>query len=286
MTVHDALRYGIRRLAGHRCDGADGVRETEALLSFASRRSREELLTRPERELGNASEKRFRSLVDRRRRHEPLAYVLGSAWFMGREFRVTRATLIPRPATESVVAAAIDGMDDVATAVDVGTGSGCIAASLAAALPRATVVATDLSADALRVARANASRHQLNKRIVFKKGDLLSPVRHSLASGPALVVANLPYLPAGTWRKLSPDIRRFEPKSALVSGRDGLDDSRRLIAALAAAGPASGSRAVLEILPRQYAPLAAFVRRRLPHAMTAKIRNLAGIAVGIRIDIP
>ncbi len=284
MTVRDAILFGARRLAGHRCDGADAARETEALLAHATRRSREELLTRSERPLGRAAERRFRTLVTRRRGHEPLAYLLGNAWFMGREFRVTRATLIPRPATETLVETALEGMEDVTTAVDVGTGSGCIAVSLASALPRATVAATDVSAAAIRVARANAKRHGV--RVVFKKGDLLAPARRFLAEGPALVVANLPYLPAPTWRSLAPDIRRFEPKSALLSGRDGLEASRKLVDQIAAARPAPGSRIVFEILPRQYVPLLAYVRRAFPGASVARIRNPAGVVIGLRADIP
>jgi release factor glutamine methyltransferase len=284
MTVRDAIAYGSRRLAAHRCDGADAARETEALLANASRRTREELLARPERPLVRAAENRFRLLVARRRRHEPLAYLLGTAWFMGREFRVTPATLIPRTATESLVEAALEGMDGVRTVLDVGTGSGCIAVSLALALPRATVVATDTSPAALRVARANAVRHQVNNRVVFKKDDLLAP--GALAGERALVVANLPYLPTVMWRTLSPDIRRFEPKSALLSGADGLDDSRRLLDQLADVRPAAGTRVVLEILPRQFSALAAHARRRFRDARSERIRNLADVVIGIRIDLP
>lgn len=285
MTIREAAIFGTRRLARHRCDGADAARESEALLSFATRGTREEMHVRPERPLGRAATARFRALIARRRGHEPLAYLLGTAWFMGREFRVSRATLIPRPATESLVEAALDGMGGIATAVDVGTGSGCIAVTLAFALPRATVIATDASAPALRTARLNATRHQVNKMIVFKKGDLLAPARRFLTAGPTLVVANLPYLPTGAWRGLSPDIRRFEPKSALLSGRDGLDASRRLVGQAAESRLAPGSRIVFEILPRQFAPLAAHLRRGLPNARVDRIRNLAGTIIGLRADL-
>lgn len=286
MTVNDAILYGTSRLAGHRCVGADAGRECEALLAFATRHTREQLLTRPERALGRTAENRFRALVDRRRGHEPLAHLLGTAWFMGREFRVSRATLIPRPATELLVEAALDGMDRITTAIDVGTGSGCIAVTLALALPDATVVATDVSPTALRAARANAARHHVNKRVVFKKGDLIVPAGRFVTAGPTLVVANLPYLPTGMWRTLSPDICRFEPKSALLSGRDGLDDSRRLVDQLAEARLAPGSRIVLEILPRQYVSLAAYVRRLLPYSRIDRIRNPAGVVIGLRADLP
>ena len=160
---------------------------------------------------------------------EPMAYVLGGQWFLDRLFRVTPAVLIPRDDTATLVAAAVDGLapDADARILDLGTGSGCIAISIALARPRADIVATDRSLAALAVARDNAAR--LGARNVrFAEADWFAGV----PPGPyRMIVANPPYIDAGDPHLVA---LGHEPVSALVSGSDGLDDLRRIVAGAAA----------------------------------------------------
>ncbi|MBI4458149.1 peptide chain release factor N(5)-glutamine methyltransferase [Candidatus Uhrbacteria bacterium] len=279
MTLAHSLSYGAAKLRRHRCQDSEPAREAELLLSLASGLPREMFFAHPERKLPAAARKKFADLIRRRSRHEPLAHLTGSAWFYGREFAVSPATLIPRPATEAIVETAIAearriGADIV---IDVGTGSGCIAVSLAAALPKIRVVATDISSAALRQARKNAARHGVAGRIDFKKSDLLGSPAASLKKSRAVIVANLPYVPTALMRRLAPDIRRFEPRTALDGGKDGLDFYRKLIV------QAAGLRGALicEILPNQYRSLAAFAKKNIPGCETGKVLNLAGVTVGI-----
>ena len=175
-------------------------------------------------------QERFEMFVTRRARREPVAYITGVREFWGLEFQVTAAVLIPRPETELIVEEALRRLADRDrpwTIADVGTGSGGLAVSLAHELPRARVVAADLSAVALPVARSNALRLCVADRVALVRTSLLRGLR-----GPFdLIVANLPYVPAGVRDRLMPDVRDFEPAPALYgTGQDGLDEIRELIA--------------------------------------------------------
>lgn len=169
---------------------------------------------------------RFATLIERRATHEPVAFITGHREFWGLDFDVSPDVLIPRPETELIIEAVCERRGDraaVRTIVDVGTGSGCLAISLAREFPDARVVATDISAAALTVAARNALRHGVDRRVTFVRGDLLEPVQ-----GPVdVIVSNPPYVPAGV--ELSPDIVRFEPSVALYSGHDGLTLVKRLV---------------------------------------------------------
>lgn len=172
---------------------------------------------------------KFDALVERRVRREPLAYITGERDFWKLTFEVTPAVLIPRPETEHIVEAAIEAFPDVdapLAVVDVCTGSGCVGIAIAHERPRATVVATDISAEALEVARSNVARHALGGRVRLVNADLLDAVggRHDL------IVANPPYVPAGDRPSLAPEVRDFEPALALFADADGLAVIRRLVA--------------------------------------------------------
>jgi len=179
-----------------------------------------------ERELGA-----FRALVRRRAEGEPTAYVLGRREFFGRPFDVTPAVLVPRPETEHLVEAALEVLSGApaepgaAAALDLCTGSGAIAVSLALGRPGTRVVATDVSGEALEVARANAGR--LGAVVEFAHGDLWSAVH--AADRFDVVVSNPPYVPTGELAGLSREVRR-EPCIALDGGPDGLDVLRRIVA--------------------------------------------------------
>lgn len=183
-------------------------------------------------ELTDAECECARALVARRTRREPLQYVLGTQEFCGREFQVTPAVLIPRPESALLVAEAVRRCADhpAATIVDVGTGSGCLAVSVALALPHACVVAIDVSAEALAVAQRNMVQHGCDARIDCLQGDLLAPIdapawRHKID----VMVSNPPYIADGDLATLQPEVGCFEPRLALAGGPDGMGVHRRLL---------------------------------------------------------
>ena len=185
----------------------------------------ERLLTGTEREC-------IQAFIARRVAREPLQYLLGTQEFLGREFSVTPAVLIPRPESALLVDEAIRRCAQTpgATVVDVGTGSGCLAVSVALALPTARVVAIDASADALVVARANMAQHGVGSRIACYHGDLLVPIaEESWANQIQVIVSNPPYIADEDVATLQPEVREFEPRLALAGGPDGMDVHRRLL---------------------------------------------------------
>ena len=185
-----------------------------------------------ERLLTGAECEYIQAFIARRVAREPLQYLLGTQEFLGREFSVTPAVLIPRPESALLVDEAIRRCAQTpgATVVDVGTGSGCLAVSVALALPMARVVAIDASADALVVARANMAQHGVGSRIACYHGDLLVPIaEESWANQIQVIVSNPPYIADEDVAALQPEVREFEPRLALAGGPDGMDVHRRLL---------------------------------------------------------
>ncbi|HSC29443.1 MAG TPA: peptide chain release factor N(5)-glutamine methyltransferase [Vicinamibacterales bacterium] len=183
----------------------------------------------------------FAALVSRRSAREPVALITGHREFWGIDLLVTPDVLVPRPETELVVETAIEVAERrrCRRIADIGTGSGCLAIALALEFPEAAVVATDVSRAALDLARQNAARHGVDRRVDFRHGDLLAPLDGEFD----LIVSNPPYVPAGT--PLPPEVERYEPHAALFAGDDGLDVIRELIRA-APAHLASGGVFVVE----------------------------------------
>ena len=186
----------------------------------------------PEDPIDSERNQRAVALIERRASREPLQYVLGSQEFYGLDMVVTSGVLIPRPESELLVDEAIARLRSHPRPVilDVGTGSGCLAISVATALQAAVVIATDQSLAALQVARMNARQYSLHSRILWLAGDLLAPLlSSSLAGKVTAIIANLPYVSHTEWDRLSPDVKDFEPCLALDGGPDGLDVYRRLL---------------------------------------------------------
>jgi release factor glutamine methyltransferase len=189
---------------------------------------------------------RFAAAIARRCRREPVAYILGEREFYGRAFRVTPAVLIPRPESESIVDEALAWLRSARpvpnpVVVDVGTGSGCLAITIAREYPKARLTAIDVSPAALDVARENAGRHGVLDRVTFLCGDLLAGV-----TGPVdLIISNPPYVPDTDRGTLAPEVRDFEPAQALFAGPDGLEVVRRLLRA-AAEALRPGGRLIME----------------------------------------
>jgi release factor glutamine methyltransferase len=220
----EVLRGTERYLADR---GVENPRlNAEHLLAHALGLKRMELYLQFDRPLTEAERAPLRDLVKRRGAREPLQHVLGTAEFHGRTFACDKRALVPRPETEQLVELALEIAKDkpAATILDIGTGSGVIALTIALELPSATVHATDLSPDALALAAENATRHALTDRLVVHQADLLPPDDARFD----LIIANLPYIPAEEIASLSPEVR-LDPASALDGGADGLDLIRRLI---------------------------------------------------------
>jgi release factor glutamine methyltransferase len=173
-------------------------------------------------------EPRYATLVARRTRHEPVAYIVGHREFWGLEIAVTRDTLIPRPETELIVEetlALAPHIGAAPTIVDVGTGSGCLAVAIAHELRSAKLIAIDVSTAALDVARRNAIAHSVADRITWFAASVLEPVTAPVD----LIVSNPPYVPLRDAATLQPDVRDYEPSVALFSGEDGLATIRTLV---------------------------------------------------------
>jgi release factor glutamine methyltransferase len=204
--------------------------DAELLLAFAAGWRREVVLAHPEREASAAVESAFRGLLERRAQLEPMAYLVGEREFYGRAFRVDRRALIPRPETELLVDLGISSVDAwrgrgvEPRVVEIGTGSGAIAVSLA--LERQVrVLATDISGEALEVAMENACRLGASELLTFVEADLLDG--DGVAGPLHVVLANLPYVPSA--RDLPRDVRDYEPRVALFGGERGTELIERLL---------------------------------------------------------
>jgi release factor glutamine methyltransferase len=219
-SAGDALEAATDAIAAA---GSETARlDAELLLCEATGWDRAQLATDPDSRLPVGASRAFADMVRRRVRREPVAYILGRKGFRRIELVVNRRVLIPRPETELLVEVALEMKPS--TVMDVGTGSGAIALAIADELPEATVIATDVSMDSLRVAQANADRLGLADRVAtVSRG-----VHHLLgaevdAQPPDLLVANLPYVADVEWESLVPEIRDYEPREALLAGATGLE---------------------------------------------------------------
>ncbi|MFW6056725.1 MAG: peptide chain release factor N(5)-glutamine methyltransferase [Chloroflexota bacterium] len=187
------------------------------------------LLTRLQTPLPPDIQPALEEAVERRLRHEPLQHITGSTGFYGRDFTVDYRALIPRPETEILVERVTShfaGVSRPLRFLDVGTGSGIIAITLACELSHALVDAVDISAEAIEVARANVRLHRVEGRVSLIQTDLGTPFRRAYDA----IVANLPYIPSADWAHLQPEVRLREPARALDGGPDGLTHVTRLLA--------------------------------------------------------
>lgn len=221
--------------------------DAERLLRHVTGWDRASVLSQPEHELGPEVLEPFQSLVAERARRRPLQHLTGTQAFWKHEFLVTPDVLIPRPETELLVEEGLRVLHGTErpTVVDVGTGSGCIALSLAAERSDATIHAVDASAAALAVARENARRLGLEDRVAFHLGDLLDPLESAFGSLD-LVVSNPPYVDPAEAASLAPEVRDHEPPAALFAGRDRYAIYGRLAAA-AARGLRKGGHLLVEV---------------------------------------
>ena len=227
MNVAEAISFATEAL---RTAGTpEPARDAKVLLAHSLGKQKTFLIAYPEFELTDEQQARFRVVVELRAGREPLQHILGRHEFYGRDFRVSPDVLIPRPETEAIVELAVRFLADRPEPrfIDIGTGSGCISISIAAELPSALGVATDISQKALAIARENAEAHGVADRLTFTEGDLFgTPGRAEFD----LVASNPPYIPLDEFRGLEPEVREFEPRTALTDEGDGLAVIRRIIA--------------------------------------------------------
>lgn len=229
VDVRRALREGAQFLSR---SGVPSARlDAELLLCRALGCGREELYAGFEAILGAGGIERFHLLLRRRAQREPVSYITGHREFWSLDFDVTPQVLVPRPETELLVEVALDVLRQrscPSRVLEIGTGSGAIAVTLASERRDAEIWATDLSAGALKVARRNARRHGVEDRVHFLQGDLFEPVGQWGQGFFDLMVSNPPYISRREIEVLPAEIRNWEPRLALDGGEDGLDFYRRI----------------------------------------------------------
>ncbi len=249
------------------------------LLCHVLVRDRAWLLAHIQDEIDDQSVRQYERIIDRRAVREPLQYITGRQEFWGLPFKVTPDVLIPRPETEFVVEAALKAVSMALTPViiDLCTGSGCIAVSLATELLNAQVFATDRSEQALAIARENARMNQAAERIRFLAGDLFAPVGElDLHEKVDVIAANPPYIPAGDLAGLQPEVRDFEPEMALIAGPEGTETGTAIILQ-APAFLKKGGTLIMEMGMGQTAALSAIVKKTGKYRTLEIVKDLAGI---------
>jgi release factor glutamine methyltransferase len=228
VTVLEGIQKSAEFLAKK---GVDSPRlQAELLLAHVLKLPRMQLYLNFERGLTAAETDHLRELIRRRGRREPWQQIVGTASFCGLEIAVSRHVLVPRPETELLAELGWNFLSTLhsplSTSLDFGTGSGCIAIALAVKCPAAQVYATDVSPEALELARRNAATHRVDERIRFFSGDGFTALPEGLRFD--LIVSNPPYVPTAEIDSLEPEVRDYDPRGALDGGADGLDFFRRL----------------------------------------------------------
>ncbi len=258
MTVQEVLRLG-------RIETLD----REVIIGAVLKKDRTFLLAHPETQVLKRQEEKIKRFIKEREANKPLAYILGEKEFFGLPFSVNRSTLIPRPETELLVESTLNHIknkkskikNEKIAVIDIGTGSGCIAISVLKSLLESSFkfqfssfkfFATDISKRALSIAKKNAERHRVAQEITFVQSNLLKNIEQPLKPFDELIIlANLPYLSDKLYTETEPTVQNYEPKTALVSGVDGLDHYRKLLVQLRTLAKPKKITFWLEISPEQ-----------------------------------
>ena len=248
-------------------------------------KSRSWVLAHPEARLSPAQSQTLHEMGYRLAGGEPLPYVIGHWEFYGLDFKVTPAVLIPRPETEMLVEQAINWLranPHRRWAADVGTGSGCLAISVAVNVADLQVVAGDISPKALEVARYNATKHGVESRLDITQNDLLDGLQPSTEERFDLICANLPYIPRSTLQKLA--ISQWEPSLALDGGEDGLDFFRRLLEQ-APGKLAPGGLLLLEVEASLGISVRNLAQKAFPRSINHLLTDLAGLDRIVMVEL-
>ncbi len=277
VTIAEAINKAAARLSAH---GVQNARlDAEVLLCHVLSKDRSWLLAHIQDTLDDHALRFYHRTVDRRAVREPLQYITGSQEFWGLKFTVTQDVLIPRPETELVVESAIKAAHGTASPliVDLCTGSGCIAVSIAKELAGSRIFATDNSEKALAVARANADRHGVTDHVRFLEGDLFDPLQELDIRGRIdIIAANPPYVPSAELGVLQPEVRDFEPEIALTAGPSGTEIVERIINA-APEYLRKGGILIMEIGLGQSAAIVPMIKNAGAYATAEVLKDLAGI---------
>jgi release factor glutamine methyltransferase len=277
MLIRDAVQEATERLAGV---SETPLLDVQVLLADRLGVPRTWVMAHPEGSLAPVQLQSFHAALQRLEAGEPLPYVTGHWEFYGLDFSLTPDVLIPRPETELLVERALDWLRSHPgrrRLADIGTGSGCIAVSLAISTPDLILVATDISPAALEVARSNARKHGVADRIEFVQADLLE-----FNSDPVdLLAANLPYIPSARLETLA--VAHREPRLALDGGPDGMDIIRRLLAQ-APALLSPGGLLLLEMDALQEEAVRSLTQAYFPHARIRLLPDLAGLPRLVEIE--
>ncbi len=230
-TILKLLQWTTSYFNSHNIEGARA--SAEILLANALGLKRIDLYLRYDQPLGSQELSTFKTLIKRRLQREPVAYIIGNKEFWSMDLNVTKDVLIPRPDTECLVEQAltyVPGEDSKESwkILELGTGSGAIILSIAFHRPRHRYFASDLSENALRVAKGNAEKHRLSNRILFFAGDWFCPLKNNV-NNLDLILSNPPYIPSHVIDRLEPEIVFHEPRIALDGGKDGLDSLSLII---------------------------------------------------------
>lgn len=275
-TIKEWLAWGRAELVGIPAG------DTRLLLQHVLQVNHAYLVAHDQDALLIGQEQQFRSLVQRAKMGEPVPYIVGHAPFFGRDFVVSPAVLIPRPETEELVQHALHWLADRpdSRVVDVGTGSGCIAVTLACERPGLHVAAVDVSPDALAVAGRNARRLDVAGRVRFFHGHLLEPLPDAID----LIIANLPYVGAVEWPDLMESVRHYEPQTALLAGEDGLLLINQLMQQAQTRLRPRGA-IMLEIGWQQGAAVVTLAQEQFPAGMVNLHQDLAGLDRFVTIQV-
>jgi len=230
-TIRELMKVSIDLLQKK---GFDETRlNVELLLAHALRCQRIQLYTNFDKPLSREEIGQFRRLFERRLNREPLQYIIGSAGFMGLQFRVDQRVLIPRPETETLVEQVMllcsnAPPEKTLSVLEIGTGSGNIAVSLAKFVRNIRITSIDISAQAMEVAELNAKVHEVSDRLDFRVLDVFEPVDQLLLKRFDLLVSNPPYGSQEEWEQFQQEIKKYEPRNATTDGRDGYEFFRRM----------------------------------------------------------
>jgi release factor glutamine methyltransferase len=273
------------------CNGKIDILDLELILSRAINKSREFVLAHPDFSLSEKQKAITNKFIKRRIKGEPIAYILGEKEFYGLNFKVNKDVLIPRPETEILVEEALKYLKTIKqfnnlTILDIGTGSGNAIVSIARNTEHIThnvqFLAIDKSKKALEVAKCNAKKHRLDKKIKFLEGDILNPIiknkKYIIHNTKYIILANLPYVSSQNYKKYYEQIK-FEPKSALLSNYKGLDHCENLfkqIKKLILTVRCSLITVLLEFSPEQINKINKLVKLYFPSAKSEFKKDLAG----------
>lgn len=227
MQLKELYLYGKQSLRDHLIE-TPGLEAYMLLSKSELLNDLSEVYSHPEKEIDQEGVEKYRNLLMRRLKGEPAAYIMGKREFYSRSFKVNPSVLIPRAETELLVDETVEIINETMSPLilEVGTGSGCIAVTLASLCEDARIVASDISKDALLVAKENSNNHGQNERISFIEGDLLSSFKYNSFD---IVVSNPPYIKEGELPHLQPEVKDFEPKVSLTAGKDGLYYIKKII---------------------------------------------------------